>query len=60
MKDPARIPIPIAQRWRDARLRVFPPIVFVVTVATLGLLWKGQVAAPSMVGQAEPLQANVS
>ncbi|HEY5914677.1 MAG TPA: HlyD family efflux transporter periplasmic adaptor subunit [Verrucomicrobiae bacterium] len=57
---PKCIPVPMAERWRDARLRVFPPLVFVAAAATIGLLWKNHVAAPSMVGQAEPVVSNVT
>ncbi len=57
---PQCIPVPLAERWRDARLRVFPPLVFAAVVATIGLLWKNHVAAPSMVGQAEPVVSNVT
>ena len=54
------IPVPLAQRWRDARLRVLPILVFGGAVFAVALLWKEHVAPPSMVGQAEPVIANVS
>ena len=54
------IPVPLRQRWRDIRLRGFPPVVFVAALVAIGLLWKDHVAAPTMVGQAEPVLANVS
>jgi len=60
MSAPARIPIPLRQRWRDARLRAIPVIVFAGAVAGIVFLWQGYVAAPTMVGQAETLQASVS
>jgi multidrug resistance efflux pump len=57
---PAPIPVPVAQRWRDARIRLVPAVVFgAVLVGTL-LLWKDHVAAPMLVGQAEPVLENVS
>jgi len=34
--------------------------MFAAVVAVIGVLWKNNIAAPSLVGQAEPLQANVS
>ncbi len=54
------IPIPLALRWRDARLRVLPVLVFGMAIGGIALLWKGHVAAPTMVGQAEPVLANVT
>lgn len=55
-----RIPVPLAQRWHDARTRLLPVLVFGATLATIALLWNQHVAAPSMVGQAEPVVASVS
>jgi len=54
------IPVPLSQRWRDARLRVVPVIVFSVSVGVVAVLWKENVAPHSLVGQAEPVVANVS
>jgi multidrug resistance efflux pump len=54
------VPIPFEQRWRDARQRLLPLLVFGVTLGMIGLLWKNHVAAPTLVGQAEPVLANVS
>ena len=54
------IPTPIGQRLNHARMSVLPALVFAVTIATVGFLWKEHVAAPSMVGQVEPVVANVS
>ena len=59
--DPtSSIPIPFEQRWRDACHRLLPILVFGATVCMIALLWKGHVAAPTLVGQAEPVVANVS
>ncbi len=55
-----RIPVPLSERWRDIRLRFVPGVVFICAVATIVLLWKDHIAAPSMVGQAEPVLSNVS
>jgi multidrug resistance efflux pump len=60
MNSTAPIPIPLQQRWRDARLRALPVLVFVVISIAIALLWKDYVAAPTMVGQAEPVLAQVS
>ena len=57
---PAPIPIPLRERWRDARLRLLPLLIFVVTIIVLAALWKDFASAPSMVGQAESIQASVS
>ena len=56
----APIPVPLRQRWQDFRLRAIPLAVFVTAVMATALLWKQTVAAPSLVGQAEPVVANVS
>jgi len=56
----APIPVPLRERWRDVRLRAVPVLVFGSAVAMIGILWKNHVAAPSMVGQAEPVVAHVS
>ena len=54
------VPIPLAQRWRDARMRLLPLLVFGSALSILAGLWKQNVAAPTMVGQAEPVVANVT
>jgi multidrug resistance efflux pump len=54
------IPIPLEQRWRDARLRVVPVVIFAGAITTLGMLWKNYVAAPTLVGQAEAVETSVS
>jgi multidrug resistance efflux pump len=59
-EKPQRIAVPFAQRWRDARLRIIPVVVFGGAVLALALLWKGYVAAPTMLGQAEAVVAQVS
>src|SRR6185295_9890367 len=37
-----------------------PGVAFLAAVATLALLWKNNLSAPTLVGQAEPYEANVS
>src|SRR5260370_36623161 len=58
--SPGAIPIPMQQRWRDARQRVLPFIVFASALGVIVLLWKDHAAARVMVGQAEPVLSNVS
>ncbi len=60
VQNPKRIPVPLAQRWRELRMRVVPPLVFGLAACSVALLWKDHVASPSMVGQAEPVLSNVS
>jgi multidrug resistance efflux pump len=60
MISPAPIPIPWRERWRDARLRYIPALIFIAVVFVLALLWKDYAAAPTLVGQAEVVPANVS
>jgi HlyD family secretion protein len=59
MKPSPAIAIPLAQRWRDARMRLVPLLVFGAALVGVAALWKDHVAAPTMVGQAEPVLANV-
>src|ERR1039458_5440053 len=60
MTPPAPIPIPWRERWRNARLRFVPALLFIAVVFVLALLWKDYAAAPGLVGQAEVVPANVS
>ncbi len=60
MTGPAPIPIPFRQRWRDLRLRALPVVMFGAAFMAVALLWRDYIAAPTMVGQAEPVQAQVS
>jgi HlyD family secretion protein len=54
------IPIPLARRWLDARQRVLPGLVLGATLCVISVLWKDHVASPTLVGQAEPVLADVS
>jgi len=61
MNEPLpRIPVPLKQRWQDVRLKALPLLVFAAAIMLTALLWKQTVAAPTLVGQAEPVMANVS
>ncbi len=55
-----RIRVPLSERWRDLRLRFIPAFVFLGAACALLVLWKQNLAAPSMLGQVEPVQASVS
>jgi multidrug resistance efflux pump len=57
---PGAIPIPLQQRWRDARQRILPAIVFAIGALAIALLWQDHTASRVMVGQAEPVLSNVS
>jgi multidrug resistance efflux pump len=41
-------------------MRLIPALVFIVAVAALIFFWRDYVAAPTMLGQVEPMQASVS
>jgi multidrug resistance efflux pump len=60
MASTAPIPIPWSQRWRDVRLRVVPALLFLALLLVLAQLWKKYASAPTLVGQAEVVPANVS
>ena len=54
------IPVPLHQRIKDARLRLLPAVAFCAALVIMAFLWKDYVAAPTLIGQAETFQANVS
>jgi len=60
MSTPTPIPIPLRQRWHDARLRVIPAVAFCSAIVAIALLWKTNIAAPTLVGQAEANESKVS
>jgi multidrug resistance efflux pump len=60
MSAPKRVPVPIKQRLQDLRLRVVPVLAFIAALGCLAVLWKHNLSAPTLVGQAEPFEANVS
>ncbi|HEV7927542.1 MAG TPA: HlyD family efflux transporter periplasmic adaptor subunit [Verrucomicrobiae bacterium] len=60
MAAPAPIPIPWRQRWRDVRQRFIPALLFIALLVALTQLWKNYASAPTLVGQAEVVPANVS
>ena len=56
----APIPTPPAQKLADFRTQYLPLIVVCLCVASIGVLWKQNIAAPTLVGQAEPVLSNLS
>jgi len=56
----SRIPIPARVLWREARLRMLPPVVCLLALGAILFLWRAHVAPPTLVGQAEPTLASVS
>src|ERR1700722_6590383 len=60
MAAPAPISIPWRQRWRDVRQRFVPALIFIALLFALAQLWKKYASAPTLVGQAEVVPANVS
>ena len=60
MRELNPIPIPTSQRWREFRIRVIPLLVFVGTLGAATLVWRQQVPAAALMGEVEPITANVS
>ena len=54
------IPTPLQQRLRELRLRWLPLLIVVLCAATIAVLWRENISAPQMIGQAEPVLANLS
>ncbi len=54
------VPVPLTQRFQDLRLRIIPVIVFCAAFIALAVLWKENLSAPTLVGQAEPYEAHVT
>ena len=54
------IPTPVSQRWREFRVSVVPFLVFLGAAAWVLVMWRENVAAPSLVGEVERVHANIS
>jgi multidrug resistance efflux pump len=54
------IPTPPSQLWREIRIQVVPVGLFLATAAAIALLWRDNVAAPTLVGEVEAIRSNVS
>ena len=57
---PAIIPRPVAERWRDARLRHVPVAVYLIAVLMVIYLWDTQWMPASFVGEVQANTANVA
>lgn len=53
------IPTPPAQRWREFRVRYVPPVIFLLVAAAIFLIWRENVLPPTLLGQVEPIRAEV-
>jgi len=53
------IPTPPAQRWREFRIQVLPPLAFVAVMVCVGLLWQRYVFPSNIVAQVEAETASV-
>jgi multidrug resistance efflux pump len=60
MSNSERIPTPWNQRWQIVRLRILPAVIFVAVIVALAVLWAKFATAPTLVGQAEAIDSNVS
>ena len=54
------IPTPSAQRWREIRIRLLPFLAFGAAAAAVVILWRDNVAAPTLTGEVETIQANIT
>jgi len=53
------IPTPLALRWREFRIRILPVVCFAAALGCAGYIWRQELAVPALVGQVEPVQADV-
>jgi len=56
----APIPRPVHLRWEDLRIRLIPALLFLGAWAAVFVIWRQHGVTPYIVGQAEPIAANVS
>jgi len=54
------IPRPLRLRLLDLRVRAIPAVIFAGTWIAVALMWKHNGPSPTMLGQAEPVVANVT
>jgi multidrug resistance efflux pump len=54
------VPIPLSQLWREFRVHLAPLGIFAAAAVAVVVLWRENVAAPTLIGQVESLQSNVS
>lgn len=60
MSELPLIPTPPSQRFREFRVRFLPPLVFLATIAAIFLVWRDYVSPPALIGQVEPVSAEVT
>lgn len=60
MSTLAPVPVPLKQRFQDLRLRVIPLLAFLAALLGLSVLWKENISAPTLVGQAEPSEYHIT
>src|ERR1700744_2394036 len=53
------IPIPLALRWREFRIRVLPILFFLVAVGGVCFVWRRNIVAPTLVGAVETHSAQI-
>jgi multidrug resistance efflux pump len=54
------IPTPSHLHWREFRIKVLPPVVFVTVLTVAVSIWIQYAAAPNVVGQVEPIHASLA
>jgi multidrug resistance efflux pump len=54
------IPTPPSQRWREIRIKLMPLAVFAGALLASALIWKDNVAPPTLLGEVESIRACVS
>lgn len=54
------IPTPPAQRWREFRIQVLPVMTFLTVLLMLGIMWRNFVQPAGIIGEVQPIRANVS
>jgi multidrug resistance efflux pump len=59
MTAPAPIPIPPAQKWRDLRMALLPPITFLLLVITIVWMWRNYMYPSGVVGEVAAMRAEL-
>ncbi len=60
MRNLKPIPVPVAQRWREFRIRVVPFLVFLATLIAAAEMWRRQVPMSTLTGEVESITSHVS
>ncbi len=53
------IPIPLALRWREFRIRFLPILFFLMAIAGVCFVWQRNIVAPTLVGAVETHSAQI-